>query len=308
MAIIVQERGAMIDSGELLAWYEREQRDLPWRRPGVPAWQILVSEFMLQQTPVARVEPIWRDWVARWPTPSATAAASAADVLRAWGKLGYPRRAKRLHECAVEIASQHGDVVPDDVETLLTLPGIGAYTARAVACFAYGKRVPVVDTNVRRVVARAVHGRADSPASVRDLLDVDALLPNDADAPRFSVALMELGATVCTARSPRCGLCPLSACAWRSVGFPAASAPARKPQRYAGTDRQVRGRLLDVLRANANPVTRAQLDVAWLSDTAQRDRALDSLLTDGLVEQTSGGLFALAGEGGEPWPSPGQGN
>ncbi|MDT5324356.1 MAG: A/G-specific adenine glycosylase [Mycobacterium sp.] len=287
----------MIDSGELLTWYAREQRDLPWRRQGVTAWQILVSEFMLQQTPVARVEPIWRDWVARWPTPSATAAASAADVLRAWGKLGYPRRAKRLHECAIAIAAEHGDMVPDDVATLLTLPGIGSYTARAVACFAYGQRVPVVDTNVRRVVARAVHGRADSPASVRDLVEVAALLPNGPDAPRFSVALMELGATVCTARSPRCGLCPLSVCAWRSAGFPPATNPARRPQRYAGTDRQVRGRLLDVLRDNATPVTRAQLDVAWLSDAAQRDRALDSLLTDGLVEQTADGRFALAGEG-----------
>jgi A/G-specific adenine glycosylase len=297
MADIVQEPTVTVDTGELLEWYEREQRDLPWRRPGVTAWQILVSELMLQQTPVARVEPIWRDWVARWPTPSTTAAASAADVLRAWGKLGYPRRAKRLHECAIVITAEHGDVVPDDVETLLTLPGIGSYTARAVACFAYGRRVPVVDTNVRRVVARAVHGRADSPASVRDLLDVTALLPNDDDAPRFSVALMELGATVCTARSPRCGLCPLSVCAWRSAGFPPATAPTRRSQRYAGTDRQVRGRLLDVLRDNATPVTRARLDVAWLSDTAQRDRALDSLLTDGLVEQTIDGLFALAGEG-----------
>jgi len=288
-----------IDAGELLTWYEAEQRDLPWRRPGVSAWQILVSEFMLQQTPVARVEPIWLDWVARWPTPSATASASAADVLRAWGKLGYPRRAKRLHECASTIATDYGDRVPDDVETLLTLPGVGTYTARAVACFAYGRNVPVVDTNVRRVVARAVHGRADSPASVRDLTDVAALLPNDTDAPRFSVALMELGATVCTARSPRCGVCPLSSCAWRSAGWPPASAPARRPQRYAGTDRQVRGRLLDVLRANVGPVPRAELDVAWLSDTAQRDRALDSLLVDGLVEQTDSGLFALAGEGGE---------
>lgn len=289
-----------IASGDLLTWYDHAQRDLPWRRAGVTAWQILVSEFMLQQTPVARVEPIWLDWVARWPTPSATSAASAADVLRAWGKLGYPRRAKRLHECATTIAAEYDDRVPDDVETLLTLPGVGAYTARAVACFAYGREVPVVDTNVRRVVARAVHGRADSPASVRDLADVAALLPDDGAAPRFSVALMELGATVCTARAPRCGLCPLSACAWRSAGFPPATEPARRPQRYAGTDRQVRGRLLDVLRANVAPVTRAQLDVVWLTDTAQRDRALDSLLVDGLVEQTAGGLFALAGEGGEP--------
>lgn len=291
---------AYVDHAELLDWYDREQRDLPWRRPGVTAWQILVSEFMLQQTPVARVEPIWLDWIARWPTPSATAAASAADVLRAWGKLGYPRRAKRLHECAGVIAERFGDEVPQDVETLLTLPGVGTYTARAIACFAYGKRVPVVDTNVRRVVARAVHGRADSPASVRDLADVSALLPNGADAPRFSVALMELGATVCTARAPRCGLCPLSRCAWRTLGYPAATEPARRPQKYAGTDRQVRGRLLDVLRANASPVARAQLDVVWLTDTAQRDRALDSLLIDGLVEQTANGMFALSGEGDPP--------
>jgi A/G-specific adenine glycosylase len=204
-----------------------------------------------------------------------------------------------LHECAIAIAGEHGDVVPSDVETLLSLPGIGAYTARAVACFAYRQRVPVVDTNVRRVVARAVHGRADASgsSSPRDLDDVDALLPNGDEAPHFSVALMELGATVCTARAPRCGICPLSVCAWRSAGYPAATTQARRVQRYAGTDRQVRGRLLDVLRGNDSPVTRAQLDVAWLSDTAQRDRALDSLLVDGLVEQTADGRFALAGEG-----------
>jgi A/G-specific adenine glycosylase len=299
MADIVPECAFMIDSAELLRWYEQAQRDLPWRRADVTPWQILVSEFMLQQTPVTRVEPIWLAWVARWPTPSATAAASAADVLRAWGKLGYPRRAKRLHECAIVIAQQFDDVVPSDVETLLTLPGIGAYTARAVACFAYRQRVPVVDTNVRRVVARAVHGRAEASASSspRDLTDVDALLPNDADALQFSAALMELGATVCTARAPRCGLCPLSACAWRSRGYPAAAGPARRVQRYAGTDRQVRGRLLDVLRGNDSPVTRAELDIAWLTDTAQRDRALDSLLVDGLVELTADGRFALAGEG-----------
>ena len=288
-------------STELVDWYARARRDLPWRQPDVTAWQILVSEFMLQQTPVARVAPIWLDWVARWPTPSATAAASAADVLRAWGKLGYPRRAKRLHECAIAIATEHGDHVPDDVEVLLTLPGVGTYTARAVACFAYQQSVPVVDTNVRRVVARAVHGLADAgnPSNTRDLADVAALLPDDETAPVFSAALMELGATVCTARSPKCGVCPLSVCAWRSAGHPPATTAPRKAQGYAGTDRQVRGRLLDVLRASAAPVMRAQLDVVWLTDTAQRDRALDSLLVDGLVEQTADGRFALAGEGSE---------
>jgi A/G-specific adenine glycosylase len=297
MANILPETAVNIDSSGLLRWYDHARRDLPWRRPGVTPWQILVSEFMLQQTPVSRVEPIWLEWVARWPTPSATAAAGAADVLRAWGKLGYPRRAKRLHECATVIAAKHDDVVPSDVETLLTLPGIGAYTARAIACFAYQRPVPVVDTNVRRVVARAVHGRADAPGSARDLDDVTALLPNDDAAPQFSSALMELGATVCTARSPRCGLCPLSACAWRSLGYPPATEPARRPQRYAGTDRQVRGRLLDVLRASDSPVSRAQLEVAWLTDTAQRDRALGSLVVDGLIEQTADGRFALTGDG-----------
>ena len=288
-----------ISVANLVDWYESSRRDLPWREPGVSAWQILVSEFMLQQTPVARVLPIWPDWVQRWPTPSATAAASAADVLRAWGKLGYPRRAKRLHECATVIARDHGDVVPDDIETLLTLPGVGSYTARAVACFAYRQPVPVVDTNVRRVVARAVHGLADAASlcTTRDLAEVSALLPDDERAPTFSVALMELGATVCTARAPRCGLCPLEHCAWRHAGYTPAQGPARRIQTYAGTDRQVRGRLLDVLRAKDSPVTRADLDVAWLTDTAQRDRALDSLLADGLVTRTLDGRFALAGEG-----------
>jgi A/G-specific adenine glycosylase len=283
-----------IRAAELLDWYDRAGRDLPWRRPGVTPWQIMVSEFMLQQTPVARVEPVWEAWVRRWPTASATAAASTADVIRAWGKLGYPRRAKRLHECATVIAAEHGDVVPDDVETLLKLPGVGGYTARAIACFAYGRRVPVVDTNVRRVVARAVRGRPDASASARDLTDVASLIGDDAR--RFSVALMELGALVCTARSPRCGICPVSRCAWRAAGHPPASTPARRAQAYAGTDRQVRGRLLDVLRGSDSPVPRARLDAAWPADTGQRDRALDSLLADGLVERTGDGRYALHGE------------
>lgn len=257
-----------------------------------------MSEVMLQQTPVARVAPVWVDWVRRWPTPSAMAAASAAEVLRAWGKLGYPRRALRLHECAGVLAERHGDEAPADVDTLLGLPGVGAYTARAVACFAYGARVPVVDTNVRRVVARAVHGSGDAgpPSTNRDLADVEALLPSSrATAAVFSAALMELGATVCTARNPDCARCPLPRCAWSDAGRPA-PAVARKAQKYAGTDRQARGRLLDVLRSTTGPVERARLDLAWTADPAQRSRALDSLLVDGLIEQTDDGRFALAGE------------
>jgi A/G-specific adenine glycosylase len=283
----------------LIDWYTKNKRSLPWREPGVTAWGVLLSEIMLQQTPVARVEPIWLEWMERWPVPSGLAAVSQGEVVRAWGKLGYPRRALRLHAAAAVIAAEHGDVVPSDVDTLLALPGIGAYTARAVAAFAYGKRVPVVDTNVRRVVARAVHGAGDAgPASnTRDMADVDALLPaEDAPAAVMSIALMELGALVCTARAPRCVDCPLLAdCAWQQAGRPEYTGPLKPVQRFAGTDRQVRGLLLDVLRDTDGPVERAQLDVVW-ADAGQRDRCLDSLLVDGLMEQTRQGLFALPGE------------
>ncbi|MGH3977878.1 MAG: helix-hairpin-helix domain-containing protein [Pseudonocardiaceae bacterium] len=284
----------------MVAWFDAAARELPWRAPGTSAWGVLVSEVMLQQTPVARVTGVWMEWMTRWPQPSALAAESPGAAVRAWGKLGYPRRALRLHAAAEAIATTHGDVVPSDVDTLQSLPGIGAYTARAVAAFGYGKRAAVVDTNVRRVVARAVHGVADAgpPSSTRDLSDVDALLP-DADtlASRFSAALMELGATVCTARSPRCHACPVgSGCAWLRAGRPGGDAPERPTQRFAGTDRQVRGLLLEVLRGAVDPVPRARLDAVW-ADAGQRDRCLDSLLVDGLVEQTAEGRFALPGEG-----------
>ncbi|HZG89804.1 MAG TPA: A/G-specific adenine glycosylase [Pseudonocardia sp.] len=280
----------------VLDWYPRAARDLPWRRPGTTPWGVLVSEFMLQQTPVARVEPVWLAWMGRWPRPSDLAAAPRADVLRAWGKLGYPRRALRLHAAAAAIATEHGDTVPSDVDALEALPGVGSYTARAVAAFGYGRRCPVVDTNVRRVVARAVHGAGDAgPARVRaDLADVDALLPaTDAEAATVSIGLMELGATVCTARAPRCGICPVRTdCAWVAAGRPEYAGPRKPVQTFAGTDRQVRGRLLDVLRGADEPVERAMLDAAW-ADPAQRDRCLDSLLVDGLAEQLDDGRFAL---------------
>src|SRR4051794_2660071 len=157
----------------VLDWYAAHARDLPWRAPGTGPWAVLVSEVMLQQTPVARVEPVWRAWLDRWPTPADLAAASPADVIRAWGKLGYPRRALRLREAAVAVTERHGGVVPAEVAALEALPGIGTYTARAVACFGYGQRQPVVDTNVRRVVARLVHGRAEAaPARAADLADI----------------------------------------------------------------------------------------------------------------------------------------
>lgn len=292
-------------NNEILGWFATARRPLPWREPGISGWQILVSEIMLQQTPVARVTGPWADWVRRWPVPSALAAETAGEVVRAWGKLGYPRRALRLHECAKTLAAEHDDRVPDDVETLLGLPGIGDYTARAVACFAYGQAVPVVDTNVRRVIARAVHGREPGNPAKADLTDAQALAPRTGDgalapqAPEFSAALMELGALVCTARNPDCAACPIAGdCRWLARGRPAYDGPPRRIQKYEGTDRQARGRLLDVLRESVGPVSRAALDIAWTRDSGQRNRALDSLLTDGLIEVTDDGLFCLAGESG----------
>jgi A/G-specific adenine glycosylase len=284
------------DAGEAIVdWYATAARDLPWRREGTDAWAVLVSEVMLQQTPVARVEPVWREWMSRWPTPAALAAVAPADVIRAWGKLGYPRRALRLREAAAAVVERHGGVVPRDVAQLEALPGIGTYTARAVACFGYGQPQPVVDTNVRRVVARLLHGRAEAGnARAADLTDIAELTPSEPGrATRFSVAAMELGALVCVAGAPRCGVCPVrDRCAWRLAGSPAHDGPARRVQKFAGTDRQVRGKLLDVLRAAHEPVDAAALDATW-DDAVQRSRCLDSLLTDGLVEQTDDGLFTL---------------
>ena len=285
-------------SAPVLAWYERTARDLPWRRPDVDAWAVLVSEIMLQQTPVNRVLPVYRTWLERWPTPGDLAAATAGDAVRQWGKLGYPRRALRLHACAVEITVRFAGRVPDSVDDLLSLPGVGAYTARAVASFAFGQRHPVVDTNVRRVLARAVSGQGNAglPSVARDHAAVEALLPADAaSAARFGVALMELGALVCVARTPRCPVCPIAdRCAWLAAGSPAYAGPVARPQGFAGTDRQVRGLLLDVLRSTPDPVSQALLDAVW-PDPVQRARALDGLVADGLVDPLPDGRYALPG-------------
>jgi A/G-specific adenine glycosylase len=280
----------------LVDWYRRNARELPWRGAGVSPWGVLVSEIMLQQTPVSRVEPAYLAWMARWPRPADLAAEPAGEAVRMWGKLGYPRRALRLHECARALVDQHGGDVPSDVDALLSLPGIGAYTARAVAAFAFGQRVPVVDTNVRRVVARAALGQGDAgpPSSARDMAVVEELLPaTPAAAAEFSIALMELGALVCAARTPRCGACPVrDRCAWVAAGSPPYEGPSVRPQRFAGTDRQVRGLLMDVLRGADGPVRAAQLDVVW-PDAVQRARALDGLIVDGLIDPLPDGRFAL---------------
>jgi A/G-specific adenine glycosylase len=259
--------------------------------------------MMLQQTPVARVLPAYEAWLARWPTPAALAADPAGEAVRMWGRLGYPRRALRLHEAARAVAERHGGVVPAELDELLALPGVGAYTARAVAAFAYGRRHPVVDTNVRRVVARAVRGQGDAgpPSTARDLAAVQALLPAEpARAARFGVAVMELGALVCTARAPRCGRCPVRAtCRWRVAGCPPYEGPTKARQAFAGTDRQVRGLLLGVLRASDVPAAAGALAVVW-SDERQRARALDGLVADGLVDPLPDGRYALPGVAARP--------
>jgi A/G-specific adenine glycosylase len=284
-------------------WYAQHARDLPWREPGTSAWAILVSEIMLQQTPVNRVLPAWTDWVRRWPSPADLAAASTADAIRAWGRLGYPRRAMRLHACAVAIVEKHNGLVPDDVSLLLALPGIGTYTAHAVAAFAFRQRHPVVDTNVRRVMARAVGGEPDAGAVTKaaDLRLVESRLPDDPEfAARASAAYMEIGAVLCVARAPRCGECPLTTdCLWHAGGSPLPAQPSRRRQGYAGTERQIRGALLAVLRDSEHPVARTRLDLAW-PEADRRQNALASLLADGLVVEVADDLFALAGHRSGP--------
>ncbi|MGI8722073.1 MAG: A/G-specific adenine glycosylase [Geodermatophilaceae bacterium] len=283
----------------ILDWYAGAARDLPWRDRSVSPWAVLVSEVMLQQTPVARVLPMWAAWLARWANPGALADDSPAEAVRAWGKLGYPRRAMRLHAAAQQMVARFAGNVPSAVGDLESLPGIGAYTARAVAAFAFGARTPVVDTNVVRVLARAVHGRAQAGPSVTaaDRARMEALLlAEPARAALFSVAVMELGALVCTAAAPDCPACPIRRdCAWQRAGAPAYAGPRRRSQRFQGTDRQVRGRLLDVLRAKSEPARIGDFDAAW-ADGAQRNRALDSLLADSLVERLDDGRLVLAGE------------
>ncbi|MET4097840.1 A/G-specific adenine glycosylase [Agrococcus sp. UYP10] len=275
----------------LAGWYRDNARDLPWRRPDFDAWGTLVSEIMLQQTQVSRVAVEIDRWLERWPTPADLADAPTHEVLRQWGTLGYPRRALRLQDAARAIVERHGGDVPRDVAALLALPGIGDYTARAVAVFHFGDRHPVVDTNVRRVIARAVHGQGEAgPAARRDLADVEALLSDSpADASVTSIALMELGALVCTARAPRCDACPIAdACAWRAAGYPAYEG-RRAPRQgtFAGSDRQARGTVLRALRAVDVPLAEAELQPLW-SDAAQLDRALASLAADGLVVRADG--------------------
>jgi A/G-specific adenine glycosylase len=285
-------------------WYAENARDLPWRQPGTSAWSVLVSEFMLQQTPVSRVLPAHAAWLARWPDAAGLAAASPGDAVRQWDRLGYPRRAVRLHASARLIVSRHGGRVPASADELRALPGVGPYTAAAVASFAFGERHPVLDVNVRRVLARLVGGIAQpaATASAAERRLAESLLPADGrDAARWSVSVMELGALVCTAARPRCGQCPVAGlCAWRQSGLAPDQAGGRKAAagrtaRYLGSDRQCRGRLLEVLRRADGPVGPDAVAAAW-HDEGQRARSLAALIADGLVTRGAHETFALPGD------------
>lgn len=307
---------------EIISWFTANGRDLPWRKPDCTPWGIFVSEIMLQQTPVVRVLPVWEQWMERWPNPAALAAEPSGEAVRAWGRLGYPRRALRLHAAATAMTADFNGTVPDTYPELLTLPGVGSYTAAAVASFAFGRRETVVDTNIRRVHARAITGSAlPAPAlnAAEMRLAVSLLPEDDAASVAWNASVMELGALVCTARSPKCESCPvLSHCAWVAAGKPAPDY-VPKGQAWSGTDRQVRGAIMAVLRHAASPVPRAALlgpgdflpagilpddggDPARPETTAlaqlhaikapeeQLERALAGLLTDKLAEETRTGL------------------
>ncbi len=287
----------------VLRWYAENARDLPWRKPGVSAWAVLVSEIMLQQTPVSRVEPIWREWLARWPTPSALADDAPGEAVRAWGRLGYPRRAMRLHACALAIVERYEGTVPADADELLALPGVGTYTAAAVSAFAFGSRATVVDTNVRRVLTRAITGVALPTPTLNRAdthLAAESLPTDDDDAARWNAAVMELGALVCTAKQPACDGCPIATqCTWVAAGSPAYSGPARRSQAWHGTDRQCRGALLQAVREHEAWIGADTLQAAWPQDHEQRQRCLAALLREGLLH-SSGDPRARVTQPGHP--------
>lgn len=286
-----------MDADLLLEFFAEHGRDLPWRDPTASPWVVLVSEVMLQQTPVVRVLPVFEVWMRRWPTPADLAADSPADAIRMWGRLGYPRRALRLFDAATAITIDHQGVVPSSVDALLGLPGVGEYTARAVAAFAFSARTPVVDTNVRRVLSRVVRGLDEprEPATRADRTEMETLLPRDPiRAARFSAAVMELGAMVCTARAPVCASCPLhDRCRWRLAGSPVGQA-RRAVQTWHGTDRQVRGRIMALLRDNAGPVPENSFAHTDLH-AEQLSRCLASLIADGLAVRVDDEHIALPG-------------
>ena len=311
----------------LFDWWSRYARDLPWRFGRTTPWGVLVSEVMSQQTQMSRVVPYWTAWMRVWPDAASLAAAPKAEVITAWGRLGYPRRALRLQECAQQVAGQYADRLPRDYDQLVALPGIGDYTASAVMSFAYGERIAVIDTNIRRVLSRVFLGRESKggAASREERQLAWQVLPEDENSEvsdhhvngddslgtadpqirsaawreppsaRWNQAVMELGATVCVARKPACDICPLAGhCRFLKAGLPGLGAGRTRPrQRFAGTDRQIRGSILQALRqASGAPVFRKDLK-SLCDDEIRLDRCIASLDEDGLLEIGQDGLLSL---------------
>jgi len=274
----------------ILDWFEKNKRDLPWRN--TTPWGVMISEFMLQQTPVKRVLPKWHEWIERWPTPADLAESKRSDAITAWGRLGYPRRATRLYESAGIIATKFDNEVPRSIEDLRTLPGVGEYTAAAIASFAYNESALVMDINIRRFFARAIDGvesPTQAPSQVERKIRAELIPSNGAI---WAAATMELGALVCTARTPACNECPVAlSCAWRKAGYPK-SELVKRTQAWAGTDRQCRGVIVQHLREEKS-ATKSALIKLW-SDSDQAERALKSLIADHLIEATGRSSFKLA--------------
>jgi A/G-specific adenine glycosylase len=245
---------------------------------------VLVSELMLQQTQVPRVVPRYEAFLARFPTPAATATAPVADVVRAWAGLGYNRRAVNLHRAASEVVRRHGGALPRTLAELVALPGVGPYTARAVLAFAFEADVGVVEVNSARVLARAAAGRPLGAAEAQAL--ADALVPSG-QGWAWNQAMLDLGATVCTKTSPGCASCPVRpCCAWAGSGPDPAVGSAgcgSRQSTFAGSDRQGRGRVVDALRRG--PVALAALaEVAgWPGEPERARRVAAGLVADGLA-------------------------
>jgi A/G-specific adenine glycosylase len=294
----VGDPGLTAAGADLLGWWEDRRRDLPWRRTRDP-WAVLLCEVMAQQTRVARVAERWPAMVERYPTPAAMAADGPAEVVRAWSGLGYNRRALNLHRCAIAVVERHGGALPDDLDALLALPGIGPYTARAVLAFAFESDAAIVDTNTARVLARWA-GRRLTPKEVQ--VAADAALPAGR-AWAWNQAMLDLGAGVCARRSPRCEGCPVRArCAWWSAGRPApdpadgsAGVTGGQPP-FAGSDREGRGRLVEALRLG--PVRTASLGevMGWPGDPDRAAAVAARVVADGLAEPVAGTL-RLPGSG-----------
>lgn len=275
---------------EITAWFKENKRDLPWRKSD--AWGVLVSEIMLQQTPVQRVLPIYEEWMKRWPTPADLAKASPAEVITAWGRLGYPRRALRLHQCAKILSTELGNQLPRTESELRKLPGIGEYTAAAIVAFAFKESSLVLDINIRRLFSRLYRGE-EAPASAptnAERTEYAGYIPRK-NAYLWAAATMELGALICTAKKPLCGRCPVAdKCQWRSLDYPS-SERVKRTQSWHGTDRQCRGTIVQALRDNPK-LSKRELNLLW-DVPSQIEKAILSLLEDGLIEEQRKGIFSL---------------